>query len=370
MYEIISKAKKNNTCMGMYGLGIWGKGFAWRLFSYLEITIDFVSDRDLEKLDSFEKKSVYKLTLEELLNVKTETLVFIMLGQYYLYDALLTLKKNTNLIPITLDEVLNLDCVLEKFYGVNNIREYERKNTFNYFFEKKPSKNFKFNKKIAVYTCIINGYDELREPLIIEENCDYYLISDKKPDNLKIFKWINYKTIVPETYKEPAVINRYCKMHAHQIFCNYQYSIYMDGKVQLVAPISKYINDIGNIGIGIHAHAFINCIYVEGIRMVGVGTSNEENVIKQMKQYILEGMPRNFGTFECRVIVREHTNIIGCRIMEQWFEEYYHKEKRDQFSLSYILWKNGLAYNDIGLINYGKPWSENKDIECRRVHLK
>ena len=56
--------------------------------------------------------------------------------------------------------------------------------------------------------------------------------------------------------------------------------------------------------------------------------------------------------------------------MEQWFKEYYEKEKRDQISLSYVLWKNGLDCNDVGLLNNGLPWKDNKDIECRVKHLK
>lgn len=369
LYEKIKKAAKHDGLVGIYGLGIWGQGFAWRLFSYLNVSIDFVSDCNTDKLNQFYQNHIRKITLDELLNIQSETIVFVMIGQFYIKEAIKKLAQNPNLILIALDEVLNLDCVLEQFYGVENIRQFEKK-SFMCLKEKKSSnKYFKKKDRIAVYTCIINGYDELKEPLIIEENCDYFLISDKEPSESKVFQWMDYKTVVPEEYKNPAVINRYCKMYAYKIFPDYRYSIYMDGKVQIIKKISHYIYNVGKIGIGLHKH-ILDCIYVEGIRMVGVGTSNEYDVIQQMKEYLLEGMPRNFGSFECRVVVRDHNSIIGNQLMKQWFDEYCHKEKRDQFSLSYILWKNGLTCNDVGLINNGLPWAENSDIECRTKHLK
>lgn len=370
LQEIINKAKEHKVLVGMYGLGVWGRGFAWRLFSYLEINIDFVSDSDVKKMNDFEMKCIRKLAPEELLQIESETIVFVMIGQFYIREIEQMLKKNSNLKLVTLDEILNLDIVLEQFYGVKNIRQFEKEASFKIAIREKNIGNYINGDKIAVYTCIINGYDELKEPLIVEKNCDYFLISDKKPSNLEVFKWIDYKLIVPEKYDDPAVINRYCKMHAHEIFKNYRYSIYMDGKVQVIRKISKYINNLGGLGIGIHKHGFMDCIYVEGIRMVGSGCSDEAGVARQMREYILEGMPRNFGTFECRMIVRDHNNVLGNQIMEQWFEEYYHKERRDQFSLSYIIWKNGLKCNDVGLINNGLPWAENSDIECRKEHLK
>lgn len=369
LFEKIYKAKEHNQLVGMYGLGVWGRKFAFRLFSYLDITIDFVCDLDTEKLSRCQIDCIKKLTQEELLNINSETIVFVMIGQYYIDEVIKKLKKNQYLILITLDELLNYDFVLEKFYGVNNIRQFEKKMCIK---KKREKVNYTYiaQKKIAIYMCIINDYDEVREPLSAESDCDYFLISDKKPKDLKIFQWIDYRKIVPKKYADPAVINRYCKMHGHKIFNEYHYSIYIDGKVQILSPISKYIDNVGNVGIAIHKHGFIDCIYVEGIRMVGSGISNEINVVQQMREYIFEGMPRNFGTFECRMIVRDHNNIQGNQIMEEWFDEYYRKERRDQFSLSYILWRNGMECGDIGLINNGLPWPLNKDIQCRKEHLK
>lgn len=368
MEDYIESAREHYCPVGMYGLGVWGSGFAWRLFAYLGIDIDFVTDGDVNKLVRFDQKGIKRITCSELLDAKSKVIVFVMIGQYYIGEVLDDLGQNENLKLITLNDVLNCDVVLEKFYEVDNIRGYEKRPLICPQIEKRIPEPP--NEKIAIYTCIINGYDEVMEPLAVEDNCDYFLISDKPPKDLKIFQWINYKDVVPDQYTDYATINRYCKMHAHEIFSAYRYSIYLDGKVQIVNNIKSYIYNTGKLGISLHKHGFMDCIYVEGIRMVGVGISNSAEVIDQMRRYLYDGMPRHYGTFECRVVVRDHNNISGNKVMEEWFEEYYNNAKRDQFSLSYVLWKNGWKYDDVGLIKNGISWDCNEDIKCRKKHLK
>ena len=51
--------------------------------------------------------------------------------------------------------------------------------------------------KYCVVTCIFNDYDLVREPLVIDNNCDYYLFTDNKnltSDNWKIIYLQNFDT--------------------------------------------------------------------------------------------------------------------------------------------------------------------------------
>ena len=54
------------------------------------------------------------------------------------------------------------------------------------------------NKKIAVYTCITGNYEEILEPEVVSDQCDYFVISDEKPKNTKIYRWIATKDVVPD----------------------------------------------------------------------------------------------------------------------------------------------------------------------------
>ena len=70
MEDYIESAREHYCPVGMYGLGVWGSGFAWRLFAYLGIDIDFVTDGDVNKLVRFDQKGIKRITCSELLDAK------------------------------------------------------------------------------------------------------------------------------------------------------------------------------------------------------------------------------------------------------------------------------------------------------------
>jgi hypothetical protein len=288
----------------------------------------------------------------------------------YIENVCDMLSNNPQVNLITIDDVCTMDSVLEKFYGVEHIRSYEKLSPKNMVPENDSVEQVHRNDKIAVYTCITGGYDIIKEPCCVEENCDYYLISDEKPKELNVYKWIDVKDVVPANIMDNAAKNRWCKMHGHKIFENYKYSIYMDGSIQIVKPISYYKENIGRVGIAMHKHPLRDCIFEEGLRIYANrrGNLSKEAVVQQMKKYLFSGMPRNYGLFACTMIVRDHSDAIGNAIMTQWFEEYMNSLRRDQLSFTYILWKNGIVCSDVGILNNGVNIRKNKDFIINDKH--
>lgn len=217
--------------------------------------------------------------------------------------------------------------------------------------EKYIVKQYDENEKIAVYTCNIGGYDRPQEPLIVAENCDYFFISDVKPEGLVNWKWIDAKKFLPEEKLSNVKKARYLKTHPHLIFPNYKYSIFIDGNIKCILDISDFFKKINNkTRIAIHPHPYRDCIYKEGYACDVAKRGDIDNIKKQLKQYKEEGMPKEFGLFETNILVREHGNEICKKIMEDWWKEIEIKSQRDQISFTYVLWKNNLVSNDIGKI--------------------
>jgi hypothetical protein len=185
-----------------------------------------------------------------------------------------------------------------------------------------------------------------------------------------VYNWIAVKDVVPANISDNAAKNRWCKMHGHKLFADYKYSIYMDGSIQIVKPILYYREKIGKVGIAMHKHPLRNCIFEEGLRIYAnrKGNLSRETVVQQMKKYLFRGMPRNYGLFACGMIVRDHSDAIGNAIMELWFDEYRNSLRRDQLSLPYILWENGIAYSDIGILNNGGSIRKNDDFIINEEH--
>ena len=364
--ERIKEAREKQFYIGLYGMSTWGNNCGFLFADWLNLKVDFVADKDKRKLSAYEGKCDL-LSQQELLLLEKDVLLLLFIGQYLEEEVLEELNINSHIHIITLGELTNLDIIVERFYDVSHIRNYAKERERK---ELPVISDIERAKKdrIAIYTCVVGEYDVVKEPQYIEENCDYYLISDREPEEGSVYQWINVYDIVPNKDYTPAEMNRYCKMHSYDIFNEYRYAIYVDGSITIINGIAKYIDDIGEYGLAMHKHSFIDCIYVEGIRMVGGGVCDYEEVKRQMTEYLLEGMPRNYGQFKGGLIVFDHNNAIGQYILKEWFKEYMEKAKRDQFSFSYVLWKNGYSVSGIGSIANGISCKKNQDIILTHIH--
>ena len=112
--------------------------------------------------------------------------------------------------------------------------------------------------KYCVATCIFNDYDLVREPLIIDNDCDYYLFTDNKnltSDNWKIIYLekfdTNLLTGVQKTYMWKYSLYKYIPN-----LSNYDYIIRIDASILIVNSLNEIIRQMCeykyDLSIGIH----------------------------------------------------------------------------------------------------------------------
>ena len=225
--------------------------------------------------------------------------------------------------------------------------------------------------KIAVYTCVVGGYDHIREPISLENEADYYMISDDSTLAGNAYRWMDIDEVVPDKDMSPKDKNRYCKLHPYLLFPEYDYTIYLDGSIQIVRPILHNVKKVGKTGIAIHRHRERDCIYSEGIFLVWLGAADKELLVQDISRYIDAGLPRHFGMFECGMVVTDIHNPMSVEIYENWYEEYMRSVKRDQQALIYTLWTMGLRADDVGDLGGGNNILTNPDISWdRSAHYK
>lgn len=235
----------------------------------------------------------------------------------------------------------------EKKISFRDIKE------FNY-----TKSNYFSEHRIAIYTSIFGKYDNLIEPKIKPNNCDYYIITDNDIPKNSAWKKIDANKFIDIINKDNIYKNRYFKMNPEKIFSDYKYSIYIDGNIQVVTDLTEFVNKINpEIGIAMHLHSMRQCISQESKACAIYKKENENVMNKQIQRYFLEGMPLNFGLLQASVIVREHNNSKCKKIMRDWWNEFNIGCKRDQISLPYVIWKNGLTVSEIGVL--GNNIAEN-----------
>lgn len=234
---------------------------------------------------------------------------------------------------------------------IKRIREKENEVEFNDFqYDLKMDldiikKSIGVNEnRLCIYTCIINGYDELTDVSGIDD-ADFICFTDNmliEPNGWTLRK-------IPSTLlKYPsAKYQRFIKMLPH-IFLPKRYteSLYIDGNIQIVTPDlvknfrRDYPFDIENY-IYINKHPQRTCLYEEAEACKKQNKDDPIVIDSQVARYKKEKFPKNFGLFENNILYRKHTNESCIELMTMWANELRDGSKRDQLSLTYCQWKLG-----------------------------
>lgn len=203
----------------------------------------------------------------------------------------------------------------------------------------------------VVYTCITKGYDKPKEPLYADPNLDYVIFSDKRNDSDSVW---NYRDISKMKIEEGNnAVNRYYKFHPFEFFENYDFSIYIDGNVQLISDTSALLAVAKNskTGIAMHRHATMDCLYNNMLWCLYNHRGDPKALKRQVDKYRAENFPPHYGLLEATIIVVDLKNEIAKKIMDAWWNEFVStKSGRDQISLPYVLWKAGFTVDDIGCL--------------------
>ena len=203
--------------------------------------------------------------------------------------------------------------------------------------------------KIAVFTAITGGYDNLMEPIYVDDELDYYAFVDEKSAGLLTGGRGTWKQIPIPSHLEglsDAKKNRYVKMHPDEMLeltgKKYDYSVYIDGCFRITCDIKPLVYSLIEDGrtVAIHTNDSWDCAYTEAALMALRLVADPELIRRQMKFYRDEGFPEHFGSFENPVIIRKCGDTELQVIMESWWQQVERFTQRDQLSLPYALWKN------------------------------
>lgn len=218
--------------------------------------------------------------------------------------------------------------------------------------------------RIAVYSCITGNYDGVLDPLYLEPSVDYYMFTDVPLPKSSKWKKIDVTKYSEYTDLTPAQMNRRIKMLPFHYLPDYDYSIYVDGNIEIIAPLSPLIESMGDSALGVHFHNYRDCIYDEIIAIEHYKKIDLAKAKEQLSFYEKEGFPHHFGLYENGVLIRKHSDETVQLLMEEWWEEYLKYPTRDQFSLPYLIWKTKFDRSKIHIIgnNLNKNARFNREV--------
>lgn len=202
------------------------------------------------------------------------------------------------------------------------------------------------NDSLVVYTCITRGYDALRPVRFPEAGVRYVCFSDGRVAPAPGWEM----RPLPEHFADPAVANRYAKMHPHRLFPDHARSIYIDGNIEFTAGVRALADAaLDDHEIAVYSHPFRDCLYAEAMECAAIGHDWMWNFARQIRRYRQAGVPLHYGLFECNVLLRRHHAPDVVAQMEAWWGEYLQGAKRDQLSFPYVTWRFPARLNRLGL---------------------
>ena len=251
-------------------------------------------------------------------------------------------------------------CVIVKaVFCPKTIQNHNIEYSFDHTFELNyQSTGKKINGKVAVYTSIFGGYDTVLEPLYVSDLCDYYIITDQDIPEESVWKKIDPHSIPGFDKMDNYHKSKYCKLMPHVLFPEYEYSVWIDGNVQIVADIIPLIDRLDDSHVmGTFKNPLHDCIYTEKNYLIYKNAVNYDAINTQIGMYEKEGFPKHFGMREFSIIVRKHNDKLCESLMEQWWKQVNTYTMRDQISFPYLLWKNQLSIDYVQLL--GENWRDN-----------
>lgn len=194
-------------------------------------------------------------------------------------------------------------------------------------------------KEYAIYSAIVGGYDDIKQPLVIDDRFDYILFSNDIPSS-RVGIW--QVLPIPYANEDKTRIARYVKTHPEQLLAAYKASIWMDGTLQIATPyIYRKFDELEKDGVLLSSvkHLARECLYEEMVAVLGCLFETEEVILRWGKQLRKEGFPRYQGLTETNVLYRRHQDGRVKAFDSLWWSCINQFSKRDQLSFNYCAWK-------------------------------
>lgn len=207
--------------------------------------------------------------------------------------------------------------------------------------------------RVAVYTCIFGDYDTVKEPLYTSPGCDYFIITDQAVSKDSIWKKIDPSRINELIeINDLGMKNRWVKMHPFKLFGEYDYAIYVDGCVRIVADLLPWVMSMNdNECLGIHEHPFRTSINIEAKAVIKMNKCNDiEKLKEQLKEYAQDGFATQWPLLEATVLVSNLASKRCKSIYNLWWIHLNKYVHRDQICLPYVLWKLNINHSEIKIL--------------------
>ena len=193
--------------------------------------------------------------------------------------------------------------------------------------------------KLLVYTCVFGDYDKVFSPVRPDPGVEYVAITDQEDFDVPGWKT---KLVDPSGFASARLANRYYKILGHEVFAEFDASVYVDGNIRVLSNVSGFFKRLQgtDAALGLYGHPARKTVSEEVAQCAQRGqVASEAAATAELEAYRRQGFPDDGGLIEASILLRDHRHPELGAAMRQWWELFETYQSRDQFSLPFVLWK-------------------------------
>lgn len=198
--------------------------------------------------------------------------------------------------------------------------------------------------RIAIYTCIIGGYDKLLQPAEVQDGFDFICFVGKGEEHApKDGAWEIRE--LPVSFGNAALDSRWPKMHPHEVLPDYECSVWIDGNIEICDSTlyrAARIKQSAGVPFSGVTHPSRDCVYQEARKCRDMQYISYFQLFRVWTFLFLHGIPRHYGMFEANLMFRRHNDPDIIRFDELWWKKVLHFCRRDQLSQMWCFKRCGL----------------------------
>ncbi|SVB72361.1 uncharacterized protein METZ01_LOCUS225215 [marine metagenome] len=211
----------------------------------------------------------------------------------------------------------------------------------------------------VVYTAIFGNIDVLKEVDNKDLSVSYRCFTDNR--NLKSNTW--KITYCEDLFAYPRLTAKVFKLFPNLIFPNSEESLWVDATFSITGNLTEFFDEyIKDKPIIFFRHPLRDCVYKEAKICALLGKDEDAIIKTQINDYKALGMPKKNGLVHGGIIFRKHHRQEISKLMEDWWVQINKYSIRDQLSLNFVAWMNGIELHyftkrilDNNFFEWGRP---------------
>jgi hypothetical protein len=191
--------------------------------------------------------------------------------------------------------------------------------------------------RYCIYTALFGNFDRLRPISYKPRLLDFICFTDQ---DIEVDGW--------EIRKRPSAADSYLRAKHYKVFPHihlgeYDASLFVDANTIFCGDVYRFIARWCDQQAFMMWRHWLRCdAYDEAEAVLVLGKHKPGAVLRQIAEYEKAGLPRATGLVEAGFIWRRHHDPVMQQLMKRWWAEITSHSRRDQISLCYLMWRDGV----------------------------